>query len=72
MLSIEKYRKVLNDYESTDEQVMARLKYLHSFLRNVIRLELEAHDTKESAIQESAKESAGRKTSAERQPQEGS
>lgn len=40
MLTI-KYREILNDYRSTEEQITKRLQYLEAFCRNVIRSELE-------------------------------
>lgn len=42
-VSIEKYRKILNDYETSDERVQERLNYLNGFLRNIIRIELEKY-----------------------------
>jgi hypothetical protein len=42
-LSLEEYRKIMKDDESTDEQIQARLDYLNAFLRNVIRAELDKH-----------------------------
>ena len=41
MVTVEEYRKILNDYASTEEQINKRLKYLESLLRNVIRGEIE-------------------------------
>jgi hypothetical protein len=43
MISKEEYRKILNDYTSTEEQVDKRLKYLEALLRNVVRNELECY-----------------------------
>ena len=40
-MNIKEYRKILNDYKSTDEQIKKRLQYLESFCRNIIRMELE-------------------------------
>ena len=65
MLSIEKYRKIRNDYTSSDEQVKGRLEYLHAFFRNIIRIELEKYAGKRSAIPQASKETAGRETSSE-------
>lgn len=42
-VSIEKYRKILNDYETPDERVQERLNYLSGFLRNIIRIELDKY-----------------------------
>lgn len=42
-VSIEKYRKILNDYETPDERVQERLDYLNGFLRNIIRIELDKY-----------------------------
>lgn len=41
MVTISEYRKMLNDYKSSDDQILKRLEYLRSFCRNVIKLELE-------------------------------
>ena len=47
MVTIEEYRKMLNDRTSLDEQIKARLDYLEGFCRNIIRAELQAYvDTK--------------------------
>jgi hypothetical protein len=47
-VSIGKYRKIMNDDISTDEQIQARLDYLNAFLRNVIRAELEKYKESKS------------------------
>lgn len=46
MVSIAEYRKILNDQESTDEQIQKRIEYLVAFSKNIISLELEAYATK--------------------------
>jgi len=43
MVTVEEYRKVLNDQASSDEQIKNRLKYLEAFCRNIIKIELEKH-----------------------------
>lgn len=40
-VSVEEYRKILNDYESTEEQIKKRLQFLEAFCENIIKLELE-------------------------------
>lgn len=40
-VSIETYRKILNDYETPDQKVQERLDYIESLCRNVIRMELD-------------------------------
>ncbi len=40
-ISIEKYRRIMSDETSTDEQILKRLEYLESLCRNIIRHELE-------------------------------
>lgn len=40
-LTIEEYRKMLNDQASTDEQIKARLLYLEALCRNIIQGELQ-------------------------------
>jgi len=42
MVTIKEYREVLNDFESSDEQINKRLQYLEAFCRNIARLELQA------------------------------
>lgn len=44
MISVEKYRMIVNDYSSSDEVVKARLEFLQSFCRNIIRTELDTYD----------------------------
>jgi hypothetical protein len=46
MVTIEEYRKILNDYVSTEEQVNKRLNYLEALIRNVVRNELEHYAKK--------------------------
>jgi len=41
MLSIKEYREILNDEESTDEQIKKRTEYLEALCRNVIKIEIE-------------------------------
>jgi hypothetical protein len=41
VLSVDEYRKILNDNASTAEQIKRRIRYLEAFCRNIIRLELE-------------------------------
>jgi hypothetical protein len=43
IVSIEEYRKMLNDNVSTDEQIMRRVEYIESLCRNIIRQELQKH-----------------------------
>ena len=43
MVSIEEYRKLLNDYVSTDEQIKKRLEYLEAFCRSMIKQELQKY-----------------------------
>ena len=40
VLTVVEYRKLLNDHESTAEQIIQRLEYIESFCRSVIRAEL--------------------------------
>lgn len=42
-ITIEEYRKILNDHVSSEEQIKKRIQYLESFCRNIIKLELENH-----------------------------
>jgi hypothetical protein len=41
VLSVDEYRKILNDNASSSEQIKKRILYLEAFCRNIIRLELE-------------------------------
>jgi hypothetical protein len=41
VVSVEEYRKLVNDFTSSDERVEERLQYLEAFVRNIIRPELE-------------------------------
>jgi len=40
-ITVQEYRKLLNDSESTDQQIKSRLQYLEAFCRNIIQIELE-------------------------------
>ncbi len=40
IISMEEYRKILNDNNSSDEQIMQRLNYLEVICRNVIKSEI--------------------------------
>ena len=39
-ISIEEYRNILNDYESSDDLIIKRLQYFEGFIRNIIKIEL--------------------------------
>lgn len=41
MVSIEEYRRILNDQTSSDELVQKRIDYLEAFCRNIIKTEFE-------------------------------
>jgi hypothetical protein len=42
-LTVEQYRNLMKDTESTDERIQERLNYLDAFCRNIIRSELEKY-----------------------------
>lgn len=46
LISVEEYRRLVQDSVTPPEKVMERLRYLEAFCRNVIRLELEKNDTR--------------------------
>ncbi|KKQ99506.1 MAG: hypothetical protein UU11_C0002G0132 [Parcubacteria group bacterium GW2011_GWF2_40_69] len=46
MVTIEEYRKILNDQKTSDEDIIKRIKYLEVFCRNVIRSEIKSHVSK--------------------------
>lgn len=46
VVSVQEYRKKLNDYESTYEQILKRLEYIEALCRNVIRQEIENYAEK--------------------------
>lgn len=53
VMAVGEYREMMNDYGSTDVQIMLRLEYLESFCRDIIRFELNRyvesiHNKKES------------------------
>ncbi len=56
MLSIEKYRKVLNDYETPDEKVRERLEFLDALFRNVIRLIKENYERERNLVSKTSEE----------------
>jgi len=41
VITIEEYRKILNDQISSEEQIKNRLEYLEAFCRNVAKIEIE-------------------------------
>ena len=41
IMTIEKYREILNDYKTEDEVILQKLEYLEAFCRNIIKTELE-------------------------------
>ncbi len=43
MVTIDEYRKILNDNKSSDEQITKRLEYLRALCRNVIRNEIKIY-----------------------------
>lgn len=42
-VTVEEYRKLLNDYISSEEQIIKRLQYLEALCRNNIKSELEKY-----------------------------
>lgn len=40
-VSIEEYRQLMNDHQSTDKRIIERVQFIESLCRNVIRIELE-------------------------------
>ncbi|MEK7569017.1 MAG: hypothetical protein AAB497_02805 [Patescibacteria group bacterium] len=43
IVSIERYRTILSDNTSTDEQIVKRLRYLEALCRNVIKSEIKSY-----------------------------
>ena len=43
LVSVAEYRKILNDYTSSEEHVIKRLQYLEAFCCNIIRIELQKY-----------------------------
>lgn len=48
VVSVQEYRKKLNDYKSTVEQITKRLEYIEALCRNVIRQEIENYAEKDN------------------------
>lgn len=46
MVTVEEYRKILNDQKTSDENITKRLKYLEAFCRNIIKTELQRYVAK--------------------------
>lgn len=40
LVSIKKYREIVNDHESSEEHIIKRISFLRSFCRSVIRQEI--------------------------------
>ncbi len=43
VVSVAEYRKLLGDYQSTDERITDRLRYLEAFCRNIIKPEIKTY-----------------------------
>jgi hypothetical protein len=43
MITVEEYRKITNDYRSTEEIINKRIKFIESLCRNVIRSEIKSY-----------------------------
>lgn len=43
VISVEEYRKILNDYTTPDERIKERVEYLEALCRNVARREIETY-----------------------------
>lgn len=50
IVSIAEYRKILGDNSSTDKQIKARLQFLESFCRNIIKPELKTYEQSKKII----------------------
>lgn len=44
VVSVDEYRKILNDYSSPKELIIKRIEYLEAFCRNMIKTELREYD----------------------------
>lgn len=49
MISVDEYRKILNDRVSSDEQIVKRLKFLEALCRNLIKGEIEIYVKEQKA-----------------------
>lgn len=43
IISIEEYRRLMGDHDSTDEQIVQRVRYMEGLCRAVIQAELQNH-----------------------------
>lgn len=43
VVSVSEYRKLLNDYKSTDEKITERVQFIEAFCRKIIRTELKVY-----------------------------
>lgn len=46
MVTIEEYRKILNDYKSSEEQIEAKINFITKICQNIIRDEINAYARK--------------------------
>jgi len=42
-VSVDEYRKILNDEYTPDQIILTRVNYLEEFCRNIIKIELQKH-----------------------------
>ena len=45
VVTIDEYRKILDDKDSSDEQITKRIQYIEALCRNIIKQELENYVT---------------------------
>ncbi|KND49532.1 MAG: hypothetical protein AB203_00425 [Parcubacteria bacterium C7867-008] len=43
IIKIERFRNILNDYRSSDEEVLEQLRYLEEFCRTITRNEIDSY-----------------------------
>jgi hypothetical protein len=48
IVSVTEYRRILQDQESTDTQIVKRLRHLEALSRNVIKMEIENYVNKKN------------------------
>ena len=52
MLSVEDYREYIQDYDTPDEQIMAKLLFLDAFCKNVIETSFELYERRKQQTNE--------------------
>lgn len=46
MITVKRYREVMNDYSTSDDEIKKKIEYIKNFCRGIIKLELNKYENR--------------------------